>query len=217
VTRLEPEDATQAQVRDAATERRLRVLLADERRDALEGLARLLRELGHEVLPAAINLSEVAARIEDHRPDVALVRLHEDYEHALRLIAQIVAEADVPVLALLDAEDPDFVAAAAREGIYAVAQPVTAASVQGAIEVAMRRHAEVQQLGEQVGQLETALQRRAAIERAKGILMERHGIGDDEAFERLRAHARSTNRKVVDVARAVSEGHALLPRSPDRE
>jgi response regulator NasT len=47
--------------------------------------------------------------------------------------------------------------------------------------------------------------------------MERHGIDDEHAFERLRAHARSTNRKVVDVARAVAEGHALLPRSRDDE
>ena len=94
---------------------------------------------------------------------------------------------------------------------------MTAASVQGAIEIAVRRHAEAQQLGEQVDQLETALARRAAIERAKGILMERHGIDDDEAFERLRTHARSTNRKVVDVARAVIDGHALLPPSPNGE
>jgi response regulator NasT len=51
------------------------------------------------------------------------------------------------------------------------------------------------------------------IERAKGILMERHGIGEREAFDRVRAHARSQNQTVVAVARAVSDGHALLPKS----
>ena len=109
MTPLDPEQATSAQARDAATERRLRVLVADERREALDALAELLRELGHEVLPAAINLAEVAERIEEDGPDVALVRLHEDDDHALRLISRLVAEADVPVLALLDEEDPDFV------------------------------------------------------------------------------------------------------------
>ena len=49
------------------------------------------------------------------------------------------------------------------------------------------------------------------IERAKGILMERHGIDERAAFEHLRDHARSQSRRVVDVARAVTEGHALLP------
>jgi AmiR/NasT family two-component response regulator len=49
------------------------------------------------------------------------------------------------------------------------------------------------------------------IERAKGILMERHGIDDKAAFQLMRDHARSGNRRVVDVARAVVDGHALLP------
>ena len=51
------------------------------------------------------------------------------------------------------------------------------------------------------------------IERAKGILMERHDIGERAAFDRLRDHARSRNRTVVDVAASVAEGHALLPRA----
>ena len=51
------------------------------------------------------------------------------------------------------------------------------------------------------------------IERAKGIVMERHSVAEREAFELLREHARSRNRRVVDVARAVVDGHALLPRA----
>ena len=186
MTPLDPEQATSAQARDAATERRLRVLVADERREALEALAELLRGLGHEALPAAINLAEVAERIDEHGPDIALVRLHEDDEHALRLISGLVAEADVPVLALLDEEDPDFVTAAARKGIDAVAQPVTAASVQGAIEIAMRRHAETQQLGEQVDQLETALARRAVDRAREG---DPHGASRNRRRRGVRAPA----------------------------
>ena len=64
----------------------------------------------------------------------------------------------------------------------------------------MRRYREAARLNEKVGQLEGALERRAVIERAKGILMERHGIDDREAFERLRDHARAGNRRVVEVA-----------------
>jgi len=56
------------------------------------------------------------------------------------------------------------------------------------------------------------------IERAKGILMERHGVDDKAAFALLRDHARSGNRRVVDVATAVVGGHALLPgRGPAQE
>jgi AmiR/NasT family two-component response regulator len=70
----------------------------------------------------------------------------------------------------------------------------------------MRRQAEREQLSQQVQRLETALERRAVIERAKGILMERHEIGDRAAFERLRTYARSHNLPIVGVAAELCDG-----------
>ncbi|MGH2898475.1 MAG: ANTAR domain-containing protein, partial [Solirubrobacteraceae bacterium] len=58
--------------------------------------------------------------------------------------------------------------------------------------------------------LESALERRGAIERAKGILMERHGIDERAAFELLRQQARRSNRRVIELAHAVADGHSLL-------
>ncbi|MGI9098240.1 MAG: ANTAR domain-containing response regulator [Solirubrobacteraceae bacterium] len=75
----------------------------------------------------------------------------------------------------------------------------------------MRRHADTAQLTEQVEQLASALERRGAIERAKGIIMERHGVDERQAFELLRQQARRSNSRVIDLAHAVAEGHALLP------
>jgi len=191
----------------------VRVLLADENKATLDDLASLLRSLEHEPTPFAISPAEAAQVIAEEDPDLALVRLHHDDEHALALIGEIAEYASGPVIALLDAEDVGFVAAAAERGISAYVQPVTAGNLQGAIEVARRRHADAERLSEKVDQLETALERRAIIERAKGILMERHGIDERAAFELLRTHARGSNRTVVDVARAVASGHALLPPS----
>ena len=62
--------------------------------------------------------------------------------------------------------------------------------------------------------LREAVRSRDVIGQAKGILMERHSIDEPTAFELLREHARSTNRKVVDVASAVVDGHRLLPKQP---
>ena len=59
-------------------------------------------------------------------------------------------------------------------------------------------------------ELEGAFARRAVTERAKGILMERHSVDEPHAFEMLREHSRRVNRRVVDVAGAVVDGHALL-------
>ena len=190
--------------------RSLRVLLADEDPGALKVTAAQVRELGHTPTEIAMSLREAADAIATEDPDLTIVVLYGDDVHALDLIEEINAYSSGPVIALLDREDPKWVAAAAERGIFAYARQETSDSIQAAIEVAMRRYREQRELAEQVERLEGALQRRALIERAKGILMERHSIADREAFELMREHARSNNRTVVDVAAAVTEGHALL-------
>jgi AmiR/NasT family two-component response regulator len=195
--------------------RALRILLADEDPGALKVTAGQVRELGHTPTEIAVNLREAAEAIARDDPDLAIVVIYENDEHALDLIEEIDAFSSGPVIALLDGEDPEFVAEAAERGIFAYARQETADSIQGAIEVSMRRWRERHDLAEQVERLENALERRALIERAKGILMERHNVDDRAAFQRVREHARSTNRTVVDVAAAVAEGHALLPKARD--
>jgi AmiR/NasT family two-component response regulator len=190
----------------------LKVLVADEDHAALDTVAKLLHGLGHKVSARAVGVNEVSREIDDDEPDVALVKLHDDDEHALELIDEIVDESACPVIALMEVPEPDFISRAAKRGIFAYVQPVTAETVQGALEIALRRHADVERLTGEVEVLEGAIQRRAVIERAKGILMERHSLGDREAFELLRSHARANNRKLVEVAGAVAEGHLLLPR-----
>jgi response regulator NasT len=189
----------------------LRVLVADEDEDALDRLAALLHELGHTVGAYAVQVSEVAERVASEDPEVSIVVLHQSDDHALALIEEICAYASGPVIVLTLEADPDFTARAADRGIAAQAKPDGPDAVQSAIEVALRRHAEIERLEAKVDQLEGALARRAAIERAKGILMERHGVDDRTAFERLRTHARTQRRRVVDIAVAVSDEGLELP------
>jgi response regulator NasT len=179
----------------------LRVLAADEDVDALEGTIRRLEELGHDVTGRAVSIDEACELIARDEPDAAVVVVHEDPEHALDLIEELSEAFGGPVVAVHGADDPEFVEAAARRGIGAVTRSGAATELRAALEVAVRRHAEAAQLARQVDQLEHALERRAAIERAKGILMERHGLTERAAFERLRARARSESRTVVAVAR----------------
>jgi response regulator NasT len=188
----------------------LKILAADEDQTALARTAKLLGSLGHDVTATAVDLAQVTEAIAREEPELSVVVVHRDDEHALDLIEEISAFAAGPVIALLAEEDAEFARRAAERGIYAAVRDGDPNAIQSAIEIALRRHAETERLVEQVGKLEGALERRAVIERAKGILMERHGIGDREAFDRLRGHARSHNRTVVDVASAVTEGHALL-------
>jgi AmiR/NasT family two-component response regulator len=196
-------------------QRALRILLADQDPGALKVIAGQIRKLGHIPTEIAVSLAEAAEAIARDDPDLTIVVLYGDDAHALDLIEEIDAFSSGPVIALLDHEDSDFVAEAAERGIFAYARQQTAQSIQSAIEVATRRWRERHELTAQVERLENALERRALIERAKGILMERHSVDDHAAFQRVREHARSTNRTVVDVAAAVAEGHALLPKGRD--
>lgn len=193
----------------------LRILAADEDQDALERTSEILERLGHDVTATAVDLAQVTEAIAREDPELSVVLVHNDDEHALDLVEEITAFAAGPIIALLADEDAEFVRRAAERGIYASVRDGDPEALQSAIEIALRRHADTRRLTEQVDQLESALERRALIERAKGILMERHGLSDRLAFDRLRSHARSNNRTVVDVAASVTDGHALLGSGGD--
>jgi AmiR/NasT family two-component response regulator len=198
----------------AISETNLRVLIADENESALRELHEVLSGLGHEVTPYAVSVQEAVELIATEEPQIAIVVVHNDDDHALALIGEAVEFASGPVIAQVPDAHVDFLSRAADRGVSAYVESMDPESVQGAIEIAVRRYREARQLHEKVDQLEGALERRGVIERAKGILMERHGVGEREAFELLRDHARASGRRVVEVAQSVLDGHALLPKRP---
>jgi AmiR/NasT family two-component response regulator len=181
----------------------LRVLIANERRDRLDLLAQVVAGLGHEVIAREVDVKEVAAVTAREHPDVALVGLGLSSEHALELIGEIVREASCPVIALLAARDPAYVHEAAKRGVFAYIVDTTPEELQSAIDITLQRFAEYHSLRGAFG-------RRAVIEQAKGILMARHAIDGDTAFEMLREHSQHNGRKVADVAGAIIESHRLL-------
>lgn len=191
---------------------RLRVLIANERDERLDTITRIVQKLGHDVGSRNVSVEKVGAHTRAERPDVALVGLGVDAAHALDLITRIVHEATCPVIALLDVADPRYVNEAAKRGVFAyVIVDDDPQELQSALDITLRRFAEFHNL-------EGAFGRRATIEQAKGILMERHHIGPEEAFQQLRRHSQATGRKVVDVALAVVESHRLLsgPSKPEK-
>jgi AmiR/NasT family two-component response regulator len=186
----------------------LRVLIANERSDRLAIIAASVVALGHEVIARETAVEDVGGVTARERPDVALVGLGASSLHALELIDRIVREAACPVIALLYAPDRAFVAQAARRGVFAYITESDAQDWQSSIDIVLQRFAEYHDL-------EGAFGRRSTIERAKGILMERHGIVEADAFTMLREESRIANRKLVDLAAAVVDGHRLLSKRTD--
>src|SRR5215218_5343141 len=156
----------------------LRVLIANERRDRLALVAPIVAGLGHEVIAREIEVQDVGAVTARERPDVALVGLGASSDHALGLIERIVQEAACPVIVLLHSRDPAFVKEASKRGVFAHISDADVDDWQSSIDIVLRRFAEYHHLTGAFG-------RRAVIERAKGILMERHLVDDTTAFEML--------------------------------
>jgi AmiR/NasT family two-component response regulator len=184
-------------------DRHLRVLIANEKRDRLELLAQVVAGLGHEVIAREIYVKEVGAVTARERPDVALVGLGLHSEHALELISEIVREASCPVIALLSSKDPAYVHEAAKRGVFAYIVDSTPEDLQSAIDITLQRFTEYHSL-------QGAFGRRALIEQAKGILMARHAINAERAFEMLRDHSQHNGHKLIDVAQAIVDSHLLL-------
>jgi response regulator NasT len=185
----------------------LRVLIANEREDRLALVASIVVALGHEVIAREVDAEDIGVVTARERPDVALVGLGESSDHALDQINKIVHEAACPVIVLLHARDPAFVKEASKRGVFAHISDADVEEWQSSIDIVLRRFAEFHDL-------KGAFGRRALTERAKGILMERHTIDEESAFAMLRDHSRDANRRLVDLASAVVDGHRLLPRQP---
>ena len=184
---------------------RLRVLVTDGPGVRLDEVTRTVAGLGHDVIARESSLPEVGRITATEHPDVALVIVHEGNTKGLEMIDRIVHEATCPVIAVIDVQDRAFIQEAAKRGIFAyIAHGNDPQELQSSIDIVLRRFAEYHDL-------EGAFGRRAVTERAKGILMERHGIHEQAAFDMLRDEARRTNRKLVDLAQAVVTSRSMLP------
>ena len=176
-----------------------------------------VRELGHTPTEIAVSLREAAEAIARDDPDLTIVVIYGDDEPRARPHRGdrrlLLRARDRPARPRGPASSwPQ----AAERGIFAYARQETAESIQSAIEVAMRRWREHHELDEQVERLENALERRAVIERAKGILMERHNLDDRAAFQRRararpqhQPHGRRRGRRGGRGPRAAAQGERL--------
>jgi response regulator NasT len=188
---------------------RLSVLVVDGVPERFREVTTTVTSLGHVVVAREAHLADVGQVTAAELPDVALVIVGEHSEQSLELIRTIVREAACPVIAILDVQDRAFIDQAARLGIFSyIANAGDLEEMQSSIDIALERFAEYHAL-------EGAFGRRAITERAKGILMERHAIDEQHAFQMLRDHARRTNRKIVDVAESVLASHQLLSSGRD--
>ncbi len=179
---------------------RQRILIANENQRHLDEITALVEASGHDVIARLVRADDVAAELAEHQPDMAMVAVGSRDEHALTLVDELATQSSCPIIIFLDEPDPDFVDKALGLGAFACISQADPDEVASQIAVALHRHDELASLRASFG-------RRMVVERAKGVLMERHGLEERQAFERLRDDARDHRATIVTVAVAILNGN----------
>ncbi len=194
---------------------RLRVLVANEHLDRFGLIVAAVESLGHEIVARTVSVPEVAATTARERPDVAIVGLGANSDHALGLVSEIVREAYCPVIVLLADYDGDWLDEAAKRGIFAYIIEANAAELQSALDITLRRFAEVKSLRESLERRNAEVEReRAATNARRRQALELHdGVVQGLAVAAL-AHdlGRHTESREA-LAEALERAQAIVSRS----
>jgi response regulator NasT len=145
------------------------------------------------------------------RPDLIIMDIRMPEMDGTEAATRIHDQMAVPIIMLTAYADRETVRRAEAAGALAyLVKPVSENEFPPAINIALARFREIQALHTQVSDLEESLEARKLIERAKGILMQRLGLNERDAYERLRQRARDKRTKMKDIAQAIIEAEELL-------
>lgn len=186
------------------------ILIVDDDRLVLSGLAAGLEMFGYTVARASSG-EEALAMLDTIKPDLVVMDACLPGISGIETAKRIQQRFGIPVIFLSAYDDPQTVRdAIALGGLSYLVKPITVKQLVPAIESALARAIDISKLKEQEESLATALKHNREISVALGMLIERHGISAEDAFEALRSHARKTRRKVSDVAQDFLAGSLQL-------
>lgn len=189
----------------------LRVLIADDESIRLLSLRAQLTALGHQVVAEATTGVEAVALARQTQPDLAILDIKMPVMDGIEAAEQITQIRPIPIILLTAYSESQLVERAARANISAyLMKPVAEEDLLPAITLALARFREFQALRREVADLREALEARKVIERAKGILMRRLNLTEEEAFRRLQRRSQDTNRKLAEVAQAIVLADQML-------
>jgi AmiR/NasT family two-component response regulator len=182
----------------------LRILIADDESIRLLSLRKQLAALGHNVVAEASTGGEAVTLAASALPDLAILDIKMPVMDGIEAAEKITQARPVPIILLTAYDEAQLVERAAQANISAyLMKPVVEEDLLPAITLALARFRQFQALRQEVADLREALEARKIIERAKGILMRRLNLTEEEAFRRLQKQSQDSNRKLAQVAEAI--------------
>jgi response regulator NasT len=189
----------------------IRIMLAEDNDLVSLTLEEQLKGLGYEVLGIARSGTEAVSLANRLRPDLIIMDIRMPEMDGTEAATRIRDQFPVPIIMLTAYADNETIKRAEAAGALGyLVKPINENELTPAIRIALARFKEMQILRSQVDELAESLEARKLIERAKGILMQRLGLNERDAYERLRQRARDKRTKMKDIAQAIIEAEELL-------
>jgi response regulator NasT len=193
----------------AKTSARWRVVVVDDHLPSRGDVKAAVVAAGGEVVGEAARGADALAMVNSARPDVAIFAVGLPDGDGVAAAAAVTSATGCPVVLFTSHTRDDLVARAQAGGVMAyLLKPLRPAELAPTLDLAVARFAETRQLRQ-------TLEERKVIERAKGRIMERLNLTEDDAFRRLRRAAMNSRRPMVEIARALLVSESVtedLPR-----
>jgi response regulator NasT len=189
----------------------LRILIADDESLHLMNLRSQLEKLGHRVVAEADDGSDAVDLARELKPDLAILDIKMPGTDGIDAAKQIVAERPIPIILLSAFSESSLAERAASAHVTEyLMKPVSENDLLPAITLALARFEELSLARQEMASLRESLETRKLVERAKGILMRRLNLTEEEAFRRLQKRSQNENKKLGEIAQAIIVADGML-------
>jgi response regulator NasT len=190
---------------------RFRILLVAGRAERAELLEQALAAAGHETVGCVGTAEDFAAHVQALHPDVLILEIEAPTAEILQRLERLLQEQPLPVVVFADRSAPADIQATVKAGVGAfVVDGLRPGRVVPVLDAARARFLEFQALRRERDAAVLQLAERKTVERAKGILMRRRRLAEDEAYTALRKLAMDRNKRLIEVAESIVTAEELL-------
>lgn len=184
--------------------KKLNVLVVDDEALISLSISEQIQEMGHEVVGEAQNGLEAIDMAERLKPDLIIMDIKMPEMDGLNAAKAINQRRITPIIFLTGYSNKQIAQKAGESGAFAyLTKPVDQRELKPAIEIALSKYRELMKLKEEISYLEEELEARKIIERAKGIIMKRYDLSEDEAQLRMNKSSRDQKIELVELAKSI--------------